>query len=69
MQHSCPPKLVFKPHFLKSVVEVKGLRPLHVYKLWLGVGKGMFPVKYFRSNKASFLCQLHFMEITRPSQC
>ena len=26
------------------------------------------PVKYFCSNKASFLCQLNFMEIIRLSQ-
>ena len=25
-----------------------------VFELWLGVSKGMLPVKYFRSNKASF---------------
>ena len=31
-------------------------------KAVVDVSKGMFPVKYFRSNKA-FLCLLNFMEI------
>ena len=29
--------------------------PLHVLRLWLGVGKGMLHVKYFRFNKTSFV--------------
>ena len=29
--------------------------PPHVLELWLGISKGMLPVKYFRCNKASFV--------------
>ena len=34
----------------------------------MGVGNGMLSVKYFCSNKSSFLCQSNFIEITRLSQ-
>ena len=57
----------FPPHFLKIVVEVKASGPPHDIKQWLGVSKGMLPVEYFRSNKAS-LSQLNFMDIIRLSQ-
>ena len=49
-----PSQASFSTTFLKIVVEVKASGPPIVLKLWLGVGKGMLPVKYFRSNKASF---------------
>ena len=49
-----PPELVFPPHFLEIVVGEKASGPPHVLKLWLGVGKGMLPVKYFHCNKACF---------------
>ena len=32
---SVPPELVFPPHFIKSVVEVKPSGPPHVLELWL----------------------------------
>ena len=32
----CPPELVFPPHFLIIVIEVKVSGPLHVLRLWLG---------------------------------
>ena len=32
----CPPELVFQPHFLKIVVEVKALGLPHVLRLCLG---------------------------------
>ena len=32
------------------------------------VSKGMLPVTYFRSNTASFLCQLTFVQIIRLSK-
>ena len=54
MYCSDSPGLVFMPH-LKTVVEVNALWPSHVLELWLGVGKGMLPVKYFYSNKAFFV--------------
>ena len=54
----------FTTHFLQIVVEVKASGPPHILKLWLEVKKGMLPVKYFCSNKAS-LCRLNFMEIVR----
>ena len=44
MQRSCLPELVFTPHFLEIVVEVKALGLPHVLELWLGVSKGMLPV-------------------------
>ena len=44
----------FSITFLKIVVEVKAPGPPHILQLWLGVSKGMLPVKYFRSNKTSF---------------
>ena len=47
----------FPPYFIKIVDELKVLGQPHILKLWLGVSKGMLPVKYFRSNISSFLCQ------------
>ena len=41
----------------------------HALKVWLGVSKGMLPVRYFRSNIYFYLCQLNFMVIIRLSQC
>ena len=55
------PSYVFPPHFQESLVEVKASGPPHILKQWLGVSKGMLPVKYIRSNKAS-LCQLTFLK-------
>ena len=49
-----PPRASFPPHFLTIVVEVKTSGPPHVLILWLGVSKGMLPVKYVPSNKTSF---------------
>ena len=37
-------------------------------KTVVGVSKGMLPVKYFCLIRASFLCQLNFMEIIVLSQ-
>ena len=50
-----PPELVFMPHFLHVVVEVEALGPPHVLILWLGVRKGMVPVKYFSPAKPLFV--------------
>ena len=55
MWRSCLLELAFTPHSLNIVVDVKSLRQPHVFNLWLKVRKGMPPVRYFRSNKASFL--------------
>ena len=49
-----PSRASFSPHFLEIKVKLKASGPSHVLELWLGVSKGMLPVKYFRSNKASF---------------
>ena len=61
-----PPKLVFQPCFLKIVVEVKALLPLHVLKLWFGISMRM--LRHFCPNKAIILYQLNFMEIIRLLQ-
>ena len=37
------------------MVEVKASGPPHVLKLWLGVSKGMLPVKCFCSTKSLFV--------------
>ena len=68
MWRSCHPELIFPPHVLKIVVVVKASGPPHVLKLWLGVSKGILPVRYVHSNEASILCPLNFMEIIRLSQ-
>ena len=44
----------FPPHFLRIVVEMRSSGPPHILWLWLGVGKGMLPVRCFCSNKSSF---------------
>ena len=62
------PRACFLPHFLLIVVEVKAFGPPHVSNMWLGVSKCMLPVKYFCTNKASFLCQLNFMQMIGLSQ-
>ena len=36
-------------------MEVKASGPPHVLEMWLGVSKGMLPVKCVRSNKAFFM--------------
>ena len=46
-------EIVFPPHLLKIVVEVKASGPPHVLKLRLGVRKGIL-VRYYCSNKSSF---------------
>ena len=65
---------------LKAVVGVsKGMLPVNCgkgkslgtttcLKAVVGVSKGILPVKYFRSIKASFLCQSNFVDIIRLSQ-
>ena len=45
MYNSCPPELVFPPHFLKIFIEVKVSGPQHVLRL-VGVSRGMLPVKW-----------------------
>ena len=60
-----PRKPVLTPHLLKIVYEVKASGLSFVLKLWLVVGRGMFPVKYF--NK-SCICQLNLMAIIGLSQ-
>ena len=49
-------------HVLTIVIDVKGSGLPHVLELWLGVSKGMLPVKYFCSNKASFLSVEFFQD-------
>ena len=49
-----PTEIVFTSHFLNVEVVAKTSGPPHVLGLWLGVSKGMLPVKYFYSNRASF---------------
>ena len=44
--------LVSSHHFLTTVVEVEASAPPHVLKLWF-VRKGVLPVNYFCSKKAS----------------
>ena len=55
-------ELVFPPHFLKIVVEVKASGPPHVLKQCLAVSKGMLSVQ-----RSLFLCQFNFMDIIRLS--
>ena len=42
---------------------VKASGSPHVFRLCLGVNKGMFPVRDIHSNKASSLCPSNFMEV------
>ena len=48
----------FTLNLLKIAVKVKTSGPPHDIKLWLGVNKGMLPVKL--SLQQIFLCQLNF---------
>ena len=43
----------FSTTLRKNVAEMIVSGPLHVLKLWLGVSRGMRPVKYVCCNKAS----------------
>ena len=45
MYHYCISQLVFPSHLFKIVVELNTFIPPHIFKLWLGVIKGMIPVK------------------------
>ena len=55
IQRSCLPKVVFQPHFLQICDKGGSLKNTTCLKTVVGVSKGMLPVKYFRSNKASFV--------------
>ena len=68
MLSSCLAELVFTPHFSIIVEEVKSSAPTHVVKLCFVVSKGMLIVRYFPSNRDSFLCQSNFIKIIRLSQ-
>ena len=59
----------FTPHFLIIVVEeAKTFGLPHALKLLFLVSEDILCVKYFRSDKSTFLCQLNFIEIMRLSQ-
>ena len=49
-----PPELVFPPHFLEIVVDVKSSFPPRI-KCATGVIKGMLPVRYVWSTKPLFV--------------
>ena len=51
-----PSRACFPPHFLKIVVEVKALGPLHVIKLWLGYRMACFLLNTFAATK--FFCAI-----------
>ena len=51
---SLPSQASSTPRFFKIVVMVKTSGPPHVLTLWLGVSKGMLPVRYVQFNKSSF---------------
>ena len=55
---SYPPKQVYFQHFLQIVLAVMASGPPHVLQLWLGVSKGMLPVKYICSDISSFCVSL-----------
>ena len=46
----CFQDVVFPPHFLKIVAEVKVSGSPHALYLWSVGEQGMLPVKYIRSN-------------------
>ena len=48
-------ELVFPPHFLKIMLEVKASGRPNCLKLWLVVGKCMLPVEYFCTTKPPFV--------------
>ena len=48
--------------FLLIVLVVMASRPTHLLKLWLSVGKGMLPVKYFHFEKYSLSVEFHDYE-------
>ena len=54
LQHSYTSELFLAPLLLNIVIEVKASRPPHVLRVWLVVNKVTLPVKYFRSDRASF---------------
>ena len=45
----------FPTTFKKIAVEVNILTQPHILQLWLGVSKGILPVKYFHSVKLFFV--------------
>ena len=49
-----PSELLFLPHFLENCGRGESLGTTTCLKTVVGVSKGMLPVKYFRSNTASF---------------
>ena len=48
-----PSRVSFSTTYLKNCGSGESIGTIGC--LWLGVGKGMLHVKYFRSNKASFV--------------
>ena len=57
-----PSKASFTSHLLIIIVVFEASGPPHVLKLWLGLSKGMLPVKYFDSLSL-FLCCSNLLEI------
>ena len=49
-----PYRASFYTTFIKHCGRGEGLWTTTCLKLWLGVSKGMLPVRYFRFNEASF---------------
>ena len=52
----------FLTTFLKKCGRSESLGTTTCPKTVVWVSKGMLPVKYFHTNKASFLCQSNFKE-------
>ena len=50
-----PSRASFRQHFLEVMVKVMISGLTHALKMWLGVGKGMLPVKYFCSSRLLFV--------------
>ena len=60
------PRASFSTAFLKNCGSGKRFGTTTCLKTVVGVSKGMLLVRYICSNKISFLCQSHFVNIIWP---
>ena len=58
-----PPQVSFSTTFLITCGRGESLVSITCLKTVVGVGKGMFPMKYVCSNKVFFLYQCNFVVI------
>ena len=61
-------RVSFSTTFPKNCGRGESIRSTTFHRNLVGGRKGMLPVRYFRSNKAYYLCQSNFVDIIKLLQ-